>query len=221
MSTAVIKGQHIKVAGIKFFKGNAPVMEIGGYGEKRTPLLSTNYLEKQDRLPAPKLDGRIKQATTIEIDTSTTSKSDFLANINVLGVFGVNSDETAWSKAKDGYYKLVWLTIDLADLKKAFNEATQARNNLASYGNDARAVSQVFIALEAKEATRVASGTRFEVSLKVGVLNVNVKGGTNSSGGTDVSLAPGTCYAYLLAKPDWNKGKTEIEKFTDDQWGPS
>ncbi len=220
MSTAVIKEQHIKVAGIKFFKGNAPVMEIGCYGEKRTPVLSANYLEKQDRLPAPKLDGRIKQATTVEIDTSKTSKSDFLANINVLGVFGVNSD-TAWKRAKDGYYKLVWLTIDLADLKKAFNEAAQARNNLASYGGDARAVSQVFIALEAKEATRVASGTRFEVSLKAGILNVNVKGGSNSSSGTDVSLAPGTCYAYLLAKPDWNKGKTEIEKFTDDQWSVS
>ena len=220
MATAVIKENHIKVSGIKFFKGNAPVVEYGSYGELKKPLFSANYLEKQDRLPAPKMDGKIKQATTVEIDTKKTSKSDFLANVNVGGVFGVDSD-TAWSKAKKGEYKLVWLTIDLADLKSAFNNAPKARNNLASYGNDARAANQVFIALEAEEAERVASGTRFDVSVKAGALNLNVQGGSNSSRGTDVSLAPGTCYAYLLAKPHWNKGKSQIEKFTDDQWGLS
>lgn len=220
MTTAVIKDAHIKVTNIKFFKANAPVIEIGSYGEKKTPILSANYLEKQDRLPAPKIDGKVQRATLVEIDTNKTTKSDFLANINVLGVFGVNS-ESAWKKAKNGNYKLVWWTIDYADLAKAFNSAPKARNNLASYGGDARAVCQVFIALEAKEAVRVASGTKLEVSIKAGIVNINVKGGTNSSGGTDVSLAPGTCYAYLLAKPHWNKGKTKIEKFTDDQWSVS
>jgi hypothetical protein len=106
-------------------------------------------------------------------------------------------------------------------LATAFNSAPKARNNLASYGGDARAVSQIFIALQASEATRVASGTRFGLSIKAGVLNLNVTGGSNSAQGTDISLSPGTCYAYLLAKPHWNKGKTQIEKFTDDQWSVS
>ena len=217
MTYAVIKENHIKVSGIKFFKGNAPVIEMGSYGKKKEPILATNYLEVQDRLPAPKMDGKIKQATVIEIDTNKTSKSDFLANINVLGVFGVNAD-AAWSKAKQGEYKLVWLTIGLNDLKKAFNSAPKARNNLASYGSKARVVSQLFIALEASEASKVASGTSFDISVKAGVLNLTAKGGTNGAGGTDVSIASGTCYAYLLANPEWNKGKTQIDMFKDDQW---
>lgn len=220
MTTASIKDNHITVTGIAFFKANAPVIELGAYGEKRTPAFSANYLEKQDRLPAPAMDGKIKQATVVDIDTSKTSKSEFLANINVAGVFGVGED-SAWERTKDGYYKLLWLTIDLGPLKTAFNGAPKARANLASYGGDARAVSQVFIALEAREATRVASGTNFDLSIKAGVLSLNVKGGTNSSSGTEVTLKPGTCYAYLLAAPHWTKNKEEIEKFTDDQWSVS
>lgn len=220
MATAVIKDNHIVVTGVRYFKASAPTMEIGCYGEKRTPVMSANYLERQDRLPAPKIDGRIKRATVVDIDTEKTSKGDFLANINVFGVFGVNGD-IAWERTREGEYKLVWLYIERTDLAAAFNDAPKARDNLARYGNDARAVDQVFIAMKAKEALRVQSGTSFDISLKTGKLNLNVKGGSNSSGGTDVSLAPGTCYAYLLAKPHWNKGKTVIEKFTDDQWSLS
>jgi hypothetical protein len=220
MTTAVIKDNHVTLAGIAFFKVNAPVIELGAHGEKRTPVFSGNYLEKQDRLPAPTLDNKITQVTVVEIDTSKTSKSEFFANINVAGVFGVGED-TAWEKAKDGHYKLVWLAIDLADLKRAFNDAPKARNSLASYGGDGRAVHQVLIAMEAHEATRVASGTNFDVSIKAGVLSLTVKGGSNSSSGTEVSLKPGTCYGYLLAKPHWNKDKSEVEKFTDDQWSVS
>lgn len=217
MATAVIKDNHIKVSGIKFFRANAPVIEIGSYGKKKEPITAANYLEVQERLPAPKMDGKIKQATVVEIDTSKTTKNDFLANINALGVFGV-SGGTAWTKAQQGHYKLIWLTMTLGKLKDAFNSAPKARNTLADMGGKGRAVHQVLIALEASEATKVDSGTSFDVSVKAGILNVNVKGGSNSSSGTDISIAPGTCFAYLLANPDWNKGKTKIDLFKDDQY---
>lgn len=217
MTTATIKANHIKVSGIKFFRANAPVVEIGSYGKKKEPITAANYLEVQERLPAPKMDGKIKQATVIDIDTNKTTENDFLANINALGVFGV-SGGTAWSKAKQGHYKLVWLTMTLGKLKDTFNGAPKARNALADLGGKGRAVHQVFIAMEASEATKVASATTFDVSIKAGILNLNAQGGSNSSGGTDVSLAPGTCFAYLLANPDWNKGKTKIDLFKDDQW---
>ena len=47
MSLAVIKDNHITLAGSHFFTGNAPTVNIGSYGEKATPVFGQNKLDRK------------------------------------------------------------------------------------------------------------------------------------------------------------------------------
>ena len=39
MATATIKDNHLNFNGVNYFRGHAEEIELGCYGEKRTPLL--------------------------------------------------------------------------------------------------------------------------------------------------------------------------------------
>ena len=60
MSLVVIKDNHIKFMGTKYFVANAQTISIGSCGEKATPLFGQNKLEVKTHIPVPKLDGKIK-----------------------------------------------------------------------------------------------------------------------------------------------------------------
>ena len=53
-------------------------------------------------------------------------------------------------------------------------------------------------------------------------IEASVGGSSSSSGVTKVRISPGTGFAYLLAKIDWDakqkKNQTKIVDLDDDQW---
>ena len=217
--SAVIKENHMKYGGKRYFKPGGNMITIRTFGSKRTPTGQANYLEAHNEIPAPKLNGRLTNPTIVEIDTVKTSKGNFLANIsNFMGIFGL-SGNAAWSKVSAGQYKFLHVGIQMGDLKEAYNQSPKSRNEFADISGKERAVCEVFIVLETSEAVKVANSANFGLEVSGGVLNLTASGGASGSRTTKVSISPGTVYAYMLAKPDWKNSKSEIKSFSDDQHG--
>ncbi len=103
-------------------------------------------------------------------------------------------------------------------MKTAFNKTSIALSNFKSYGDDARAVHQIFVVLSATEAAQ--GDHRWLCHVDPGRQQPTMTMGSSNS--SVVTFSAGTTfYAYLLCKADWNSGKSAIDKFTDDQWGVS
>lgn len=75
------------------------------------------------------------------------------------------------------------------------------------------------VVMEAEFASSFTSGTNYEVSADaLGIISITASGGATVRGKDKITLSPGTGLAYLLLKPDWNKGKTQIDKTSVDEW---
>ena len=221
MPNVAIKENHLTYGGKAYFRGGADDVVLGDIGEKRTPLFKQNYLEVKDHLPAVNLTG--VRSTAVEIDASTLSKTDFPLKVSaIVPVSGVPvptkfDGEVACSKLKSFDLKLVKFSILPRDLVRAVNQSPQKRQALLDWGQDARIVHEVFLAMAAEIATKFDRDVAVSLSAGVDdVMQATVGGSGSTSGSLTVKLAPGVCFAYLLAKPEWD-GHQMIDA-DDDQW---
>ncbi|MEO8154097.1 MAG: hypothetical protein ABI605_13585 [Rhizobacter sp.] len=222
MTYAVIKDNHITLAGNRYFVGNADAVLIGSIGKKATPLIGQNKLEPQDHIPAPKLAGCIRVLPPISIDTSQTKKSDFTAAVSgSLKVIGVSvSGGNIYDELASNKLKLVELLVEEGDMVKAVNSAPKVVDSLVSYGNDARIAHRTLFVMEAEMAQSFTAGGNVEASVDAaGIVSVTASAGASSGKTTIVKLSPGTCLGYMLLNFSWNKGKTQIENPRVDEQG--
>ena len=224
MATATIKGDHIEVSSIKYFRAGADRVQLAAYGEKKThpSPWADNYLAVQDRLPAPKIEqAGIRLASIIEIDTKNTSQADVEAHLegSVAVVKGGKTAKITFEKLKDNDLKLVHLVIQPEDLKDAFNDSPKALGRLRDYGGDARAVNDIFVVVEADLAESFTASAPFGVKAAALGLEIEAKAGGKVKTSTEVTFSEKTTFAYLLQNPKWERGKDRIKKFSDDQWG--
>ncbi len=223
MPNIVVKENHLTFGGVAYFRGHAEEVEIGSIGEKRKPLTKQNYLEVKDRIPVRNID--VTKATVVEIDFTKTSKSAFNTMVSAIvkGVPFEFSGDTTFKKLKSGELKLVKFSVSNNDMKKAANNSPQKLQSLIEWGNNARIVHQVFIVIEASMANQFNNNVNVDLSIGVKGLEAKVNGTESASGTTTVEISKGTCFAYLLAKIDWDakqkKNKTKIVDLDDDQWG--
>lgn len=131
--------------------------------------------------------------------------------------------EVAMSKLKSYDLKLVKFSILTNDLVDAVNRSPQKRQSLIDWGNDARLAHEVFLVMDATVATKFHNNAAVNLSMGVdNVVQATVGGSGSASGATTVQFAPGVCFAYLLAKPEWNakqkKNITAMIDAKDDQW---
>lgn len=224
MAYVVIKDNHLKFGGISYFRANSLNVELGSIGEKRSPLTGQNYLEVKDRIPVGHIEG-VKSIIT-EIDTTTLSKTDIATQVSaIVMVSGVPvptslTADAAFEKIKANQLKLVLFSAMGNDMMKATNQSPEKLDFLKKWGNDARIAYQVFVVMDATLSSQFANSANVNLGIGVDkVLTASVGVDTHKTGTTTVKLAPGTCFAYLLAKIDWNKAKDAIEDLNDDQWG--
>jgi len=222
MSDIKVTDSHLTFLGKSYFRGGAPEIEIGSYGEKKTPITKTNYLEVQGKVPATKL--KIKECVTVDSNYAGTTEADLLANINVFGVFK-GSSTTALKDLKEGKLKLIQLAVDNEDLESGTNDSPRVIQNLIDYGDDARIVDTLFLVVEASVAKSFEASKSIDLSVNAGVAKVSAEGGVSSSGSSSITLSKGSAFAYGLVKIKWDanqkKNKTKIVKLTDDQWSLS
>jgi len=222
MTDAIVKGNHLRFLGKNYFRGGAESVQLWSYGEKKSPITQTNYLEVQGRISVQK--PKIRKATVITIDFDKTTEKDLLVNINVALVFN-GASKTAYQDMKSGKLKLVKFEVANEDILDAANASPDVLEKLIDYGNDARIVDEIFVVMNAELADSFASSNSFGVSLSVGAVKITAEFGAGSSGNTSITLSKGTTFAYGMLKLDWDanqkKNKTKITKVTDDQWGPN
>jgi hypothetical protein len=117
MVKAVVRDNHLNFGGVTYFRGNSEEIELGAYGEKRTPLTKMNYLERKGRIPIPKIAKA--RSTIVEIDSSRTTKSAFNTAISAIiqGVPVKLTGDAAFERLKDEELKLVKFSVSVPDMK--------------------------------------------------------------------------------------------------------
>ena len=219
MGTATIRDSHIKLNGVKYFRGKAEDVDIGSYGRKRTPVFGMNYLDVYRNLPARKLD--INEAVVVDIDFSNSTKADIEAGFSMAQVIGIQTGNV-YEKLSSGELKLVKFEMKISDIEDAVNSNRRAFDYLVDEGDDARIAHQVFVVMEAELASKVAASKTFDVKFSKGVYTITAKGKVGSKTDTVVTLSEDSTFAYLLLKPKWDaKRKRRIEEMTGgrtDQW---
>lgn len=206
----------------KYFRGNAHLVELCTYGEKKDPIGAKAYIDPENDVQREHLVGRVQKGQPIAIDFSRSSQADVEANGIPVQVYGVNlTTSAAYSYAglKTAHLKLMNFSIDEGPLRTMLNTvADGARNYLAREGSDGRIVSEVWVVMEAELGDHFASSG----SVSVGVTGTDIK--VTASGGTKgtqtIVLSKGSIFAYKMHKvKDWNSGKTQILDMEADYKG--
>jgi hypothetical protein len=218
MATANVKDSHLNYDGKNYFRGGAEDVKLGSYGEKRTPLTSTNYLEVKGEVPVPNIAKAT--ATVVGIDQNKLSKTDVKVDVKAIveGVPVKLSPEVAAQKLTNNELKLVKFTVLPNDMEAAVNKSPAALADLKNYGKDARIAHQIFVVMDAKLATKFDNDVTVTLSAGKGPIEAKVGVSHSSSNAATVQISAGTTFAYLLVKIDWNDNKSKVVDLDDDQW---
>lgn len=217
MATVNIADTHLTFTGTRYFRGRAENVRIGAFGEKKSPLLSANYLEVQGHIPTARF--KVREATAADIDWSKTKESDFGGSVKYLTAKG--AFDISFKRAQSAKLKLVKFVVEGENMRAAANDSPNILSKLSGYGGDARIAHEIWVAMEATLADTFANSTSLSASGDAGGVTISAKGATSSSGESTVTLSGGTTFAYLLVKLNWNDAKSRITKVTDDMWGLS
>lgn len=209
----------------KYFRGNAHLVEIGTFGEKKDPIGPKAYLDPQAKVASDHLASRVEYTTRAIVDWNEVSKGDLEVGAD-LKFFGLGKKAAAsfgFEKGKEAKLELVNLAILEEPLKKMLNtDANAARNFLAEEGNDGRIVSEVFVWMDGELGEHFATYGSASAAVKAfgSSLDITVTGGKHGS--QTISLSKGTAFAFKLHKvKSWNKDKTKIENLEADYKGMS
>jgi len=219
---AKIRKNHILFNGIRYFRGNAEEIQVGSYGEKRTPS-TAKYLENKGYITI--LTSAIEQPTSVEISSFECTEADFNANGSDIykGVAIDGEIEVNYEDASSAEVKLVKFSLPASSMAEYANVDDNALEDLREYGNKARIAHQIWVVMEAELADAVVHSTDTVISVSRGRMEFKLHGKFTSSSVTTVTISAGTTFAYLLAKPRWDyhkkKKRNEIVDLDDDQWG--
>lgn len=213
-----IKDNYFKANdGNRYFRRNAPEVVVGSYGKKQDPVTQANYLEAVGHIKYDFLAGKIKTFPSGAIDWARARSSDVQASattsyfdIGGRGMFSHN-------KAKEAHLELARFYVEQMPLKNILNnEANKVREELKKEGNDARVCSSVWVVISGNLAERFQTSVGLEVSgTPSGDLSITARGGASWSGSEEITLSPGTVFAYGLHKvTKWDGDK--IEDMEDD-----
>jgi len=206
---------------MKYFRGNAHLVEIGTYGEKKDPIGAKAYLDTEGTVKREYLAPHVEKGKPVGVAWEQTTKAELEVN-GPIPVFGLNLNVAAgfgYDKVKTANLKLFNLSIAETPLKQMLNnDAVNVRKYFAAEGNDARIVSEVWVVMEAELAEHFNTSGSVAVSVKGVDMNVTAKGGKH--GTQTITLSKGTVFAYKLHKvKDWNKDKTQIVQMEADYKG--
>lgn len=209
--------------GKRYFRAGSEDLEMGAFGEKKTPITKPNYLAKEGTVSTKNLSKvKVDVSGPFSIDWSKYSSSNVSAGISYLKLAG-GIGAFNRNVAKNANLKLVKFSLGETPLKNLLNKhAGAARNALDAEGNDGRIVSAVFVAMEGKLASQVSNAGSVNVSVPVANSGfvVDLGGGGSSTSNSEVLIPPNTSFAYLLHKvKKWEKsnGKRLIKDMEDDQ----
>lgn len=220
MQTKITKNAF-EYESLKYFRGNAHLVALGVFGEKKSPIGAKAYLDPSGHVKPAYLEGKVEVGTPVTIDWDRQTAADVDANgdLKYFGATGKVALKGNYQKAKSAHLKLISFSINENPLIRMLNkEADVARRNLADEGHDGRIVSEVWVVMEGKLADSFAAGG--SVSYKADGDSLDVTANVSGQGSSTISLTPGATFAYTLSKvKDWSQGKKQIENMERDYKG--
>ncbi len=218
MTEVNITAGSFKYSTITYFRGKAENVEMGSYGQKKTPFAAPAYLSIQNKVKTEYLHGRVRFVTRTAVDWTKETSADVSAFVYFSA--GVTTAVTgSYDKAKSAKLELIKFAIDEGPLKTMLNtDASGARNFLRDEGSDGRIVTEIWVVVEAKLAEHFQTSTSISVADVAGTAKVTATGGVQ--GTQSITISKGTTFAYLMySVKKWNSDKTRIEDLEDDQVG--
>jgi hypothetical protein len=227
-----ITDHYFEFGMFKYYRGNAHLVDIASFGEKKGGSAipgSSPYLAVYGKVARNYLDeaNRVQLTHKAEINWNQTTKAQVEVNgrLKYFVLGGKMEADVSYEQAKSAHLKLINFAISEGPLMTMLNtDADSARSFLADEGNDARIVSEVWVAAQAELADHFetyGTATRGgQVSAKAieGTLELTATGGRHGS--QTIILSPGTTFAYKLHKvTNWSHNKTHIDKLDDDYYG--
>ncbi len=216
-----ITAHKFEIGSQGYFRGNAHLVELCTFGEKKDPIGAKAYIDPQNKVKREHLVDRVKKGKPVAVDWDRTSKADLEVN-GPIPVFGLNLDTAAnfsYEKVKSADLQLFSLSIDEGPLKAMLNnDAGGARHFLSEEGRDGRIASEIWVVMEAQLAEQFDTAGSLKVTAKGADLDVMASGGKH--GTQTITLSKGAVFAYKLHKvKKWNKDKTRIEDLEADYKG--
>jgi hypothetical protein len=216
--TTKVTENFFEFGNLKYFRGNAHLLELGSFGEKKDPIGAKAYVDPQGRVQRSHLANRASTGRPLHIDLSRVSEKD-LGATGSIPVFGLGLKLAAsWNHRRSSTAKLKVYSVSLSEgrLTNMLNtDADAARRFLADEGRDGRIVSEVWLVMEAELAEHFESSAA--VDLKADGPKLELSAGGGRHGSTTITLSEGSVFAYKLHKvKKWNRGKTAIEDMEAD-----
>ncbi len=191
---------YLQVENVRFFTTGASSVELGSWGEKKTPLTQPNYLMVMDRVPAAKL--KVRKSLDLRIDSATLTEANLGAGLSVLGLGKLNAGVAA-DKLRREEVRLIMLEVLPADMADAVNSSPKVIEGFRNVGNDGRLVHKIIVAADAKTADSFAVAGSISAEVDAGIFKIKLGGGAGTSGGTTVSFDQATV-GYLLLEPKFD-----------------
>ena len=211
---------------LKYFRGNAHLVELGCHGQKKDPIGAKAYLDPAGKIRAALLADRpIKQGTPVTIDWAEVKKAN-LESVGVLKYFGIGAKSAKsfdYELAKSARLELVNFSIAENPLKRCLNnDADTVRRSMFAEGNDARVVSEVWVVVDAELSRELKrnAGRNVDVTYAGNSLSISVDTGTETM--EQIEIGEGTVFAYKMHKvKKWDKKTEKIEDLEADYKGMS
>lgn len=209
---AIVRDNHMTFGGIHYFRGNATAVGLGAYGRKKSPLFGVNFLEIDGHLG---MTMALPPAVVVDLDTTSSNRGEASAGVNVVTVAGGSVGGT-WDNFASHKLKLVQFCLELGQVKALVKASSGADDCLKDNKNTGRVAYQVWVVMEAEEASRFSGGAALSAHATIEGVQITATAANASSDTSRVVISRNSTYAYLLARPMW-KGNT-ITSFTTDQW---
>jgi hypothetical protein len=219
-----ITENYFEFENLKYFRGNAHLVQPGTFGRKKDPIGPKAYIDPYGHVRPEYLIDRVNSGPTIAVDWNQTTKAALEIN-GLLKYFGLNGKietNVSYEKAKTANLRLANFFINEGPLKTMLNtDADAARCYLADEGHDGRIVAEGWVWMEGELAEHFSTYASTSLTVSKGEgesVKLSVTGG--KYGSQSISISPGTVFAFKLYKvKDWNKGKTQIDALTTDYHG--
>lgn len=216
--TALVKKNYIRYNGYRYYKGRAQSIELGDWGDKKTPVTRANYLDQKGSFA-----GLIKDVSvsSFKLTQKEANKINLVGNFS-FAIFGLKGNDF-YEQAMAGKWHFV--EIHLRNEAKFMRELNRRRARLQTLANkdSYRIVDSIIVVMKATEVRKLRGGHTGNFKGGWNGMSLTVDSKTRAGRSTTMEIDPGAVYAYGLKKIKWNatrKAKrTQIVDLKDDPHG--
>ena len=221
MADAVIKKNHMKVNGLRYYKANAHNVTLGDWGDKKTPVTQANYLEQKGSFKSA-----VKAVTVsrFKMSQAGATQANVIGNVKVPALGLGLSGNDLFKKLKSGQYEFMEIAIR-NKVQKFRNDANKQKGkiNQLKQSDKHRIVSSIIVVISGSEAQKMGLSHQGKFNGTWNGVKLVVQSDVKSVSARTYTPGAGNVYAYMLDKITWDqKKKSKRKKIMDldhDQHG--